>query len=194
MIRKQMNDEIYCFDSPGIATIIMHRNKAASLFKIVDTAENDKEKDIRALAGYIVSDMMAMPKLGESYPVLNPDEITESCSPTLQTLLSTILLADNKKAVALICCMINSIAFSKTSMLQVALGLLVQEKRLIQHLHEYGVTATYDEVRRYKISAAAANKTQTRLGSTKGLIQGISDDNFDAHLSTPNGLLNRRIP
>ena len=29
---------------------------------------------------------------------------------------------------------------SATSMLQVALGLLVQEKRLIEYFHEYGVT------------------------------------------------------
>ena len=78
-------------------------------------------------------------------------------------------------------------------MLQVALGLLFRERRIIDHLYEYKVCASYDEVRRYKISAAShatSNSKESMFaesGSRSGLIQGISD-NFDASLSTQNGM------
>ena len=71
-----------------------------------------------------------------------------------------------------------------------AVELLVQEKRLIEHLYEYGVTASYDEVRIFKISAAAAstNKDKSRnLKQNSVLIQGFSD-NSDANLWTQNGI------
>ena len=60
------------------------------------------------------------------------------------------------KVTVLISNIMTGVVASKFSMLQVLLGLLVQKKQLIDHLHEYGVTASYDEFRRFKISAAAA--------------------------------------
>ena len=33
-IKQYLNDEIYCFMSPGIATIIMHKHKASTIFKV----------------------------------------------------------------------------------------------------------------------------------------------------------------
>ena len=41
-------------------------------------------------------------------------------------------------------------------MQQLTLALLVRDKRVIERLHEFGVTTTYHEVRRFKASAAAA--------------------------------------
>ena len=83
--------------------------------------------------------------------------------------------------------MINSIATANISMLQVALGLKVQMKKLIEHLHDYGVTSSYDEVRRFKISAAHSETEAKKqaLDSKNGLIPSISDN---AHLCTRNGL------
>ena len=63
--------------------------------------------------------------------------------------------------------------------LDFALSLAVREKSLIQHLHDYGVTSTY--------TAASTNEVQVQLDADEGLIQGISD-NFDADLSTQNGI------
>ena len=75
----------------------------------------------------------------------------------------------NSKAIALISSMIITIARSKVTTLQVALGLLLQEKKLIEHLYEYGVTASYDEVRRFKISAAysASQEKEKTLDSKR---------------------------
>ena len=58
---------------------------------------------------------------------------------------------------------------------------------MINHLYEYGITASYDEIRRFKISAASSSgKEITQFNCENGLIQGVSD-NFDATLSTQNG-------
>ena len=56
-------------------------------------------------------------------------------------------------------------------------------------LAEYGVTCSYDEIRKFKISAAsqASKKKTLLLENDGGLIQGVSD-NFDVNLFTQNGL------
>ena len=51
--------------------------------------------------------------------------------------------------------MVTSTVTTGISMLQVAIGLLLREKKIINHLHEYRISATYDEIRRFKISAAS---------------------------------------
>ena len=57
---------------------------------------------------------------------------------------------------------------------------------MIDHL--YGITASYDEIRRFNISAASSSgKEITQFNCENGLIQGVSD-NFDATISTQNGL------
>ena len=149
--------------------------------------EEDDTIEIEKVAMKIKSELKDIPTIKENYPVLDPDELTELCLPTLNTLLSIVSpkFNGNGKAIALISSMITTIATSKVSMLQVALGLLVQDKKHIEHLYEYGVTSSYDEVRRFKISAAhsAIQENEQYFDSEEGLIQGVSD-NFDAHLST----------
>ena len=55
--------------------------------------------------------------------------------------------------------MITTIANSRTSILQIALRLFVKERKILDYLNQYGVTCTYDELRRFKVSAAHfANK------------------------------------
>ena len=87
--------------------------------------------------------------------------------------------------------MIASTASSTISMLQVTRGLLVQEKRVIEQLHECGVTASYDEVRRFTISTATTSTNKDRSKNLKqngGLVQRVSN-NFDANLCTQNGII-----
>ena len=72
-------------------------------------------------------------------------------------------------------------------MLQVGLGNLINEKRLIEHLREYGIFCIYTDSRKSKTSAAAAIKELVKLEATNELIQAISD-NFNANLSSQNGL------
>ena len=69
-------------------------------------------------------------------------------------------------------------------MLQVELGFVAHHKSVIEHLHEYRVTSTYHEDRRFKISSAVSNtesSCQTGFDAKNELIQVISD-NFDAQV------------
>ena len=55
-------------------------------------------------------------------------------------------------------------------MLQIALGLLALAKKNHQ-LYVFGASASYDEIRRYKISAAeTTNFSEVKLSDKKGLI------------------------
>ena len=58
---------------------------------------------------------------------------------------------------------ITSLITTKPTMLQVRLGLVGHHKPIIKHLHEYRVTSTCHEVRRFKISLAVSNKESSRL-------------------------------
>ena len=70
---------------------------------------------------------------------------------------------------------VTSAVTSHPAMLQIALGLLAREKKTIQQLYAFGVSASYDEIRRYKISAAATtNFFDLSLDAEKGLIQGVT--------------------
>ena len=123
----------------------------------------------------------------DSYPALDEASIKQTILPTLNEILVNISpkFETNQKTVALISSIVTSIVCSKVSMIQVALGLFVREKKMIQLLHEFGVTSSYEEVRRFKISAAHQTSQQKTvpLASQDGLIQGVCD-NFDANIST----------
>ena len=189
-IEEQMKDEIYCFTAAGMATIIMYKQKATSMSKVLVENDTDEEEDIKRVAKRISSETKEAPVTKDTYPTLDEEEISDLCLPSLLSMLCIVSpkFRSNLKVVALMSSMIKTVMTSMVSMLQVALGLEVQEKRLIDHLYEYRVTASYDEVRRLRISAAflASQSSSLQLKST-GLIQG-SSDNFDAHLCTQNGL------
>ena len=139
-----------------MATIIMHKQKASSLFPVLVKSDADDEEDIMRVAQRIANESKEVPVVKDHYPILDEAEISELCMPSLLSLLSNVSpkFSSNLKVIALISSMIKSVLTSKVSILQVALGLEVQEKRLIEHLYEYSVTASYDEIRRFKISSA----------------------------------------
>ena len=118
-------------------------------------------------------------------------EISDLCFSSLLLMLSIMSrkFQRNLKVVVLMSSMIKTAMTSRVSILQVALGLEVQEKRLIEHLCEYRVTASYNEVRRFRISTAfwSGQSPLSKSNSKAGLIRGISD-NSDAHLCTQNGI------
>ena len=61
--------------------------------------------------------------------------------------------------------MIGNIVISavsnKPTSLQISLGVVIYEESIIEILHNFGITSTYDEVLRFKSSAAhAASKSK----------------------------------
>ena len=76
--------------------------------------------------------------------------------------------------------------------LQVATSNLVKRKQLIQELSDFGITSSYDEFLLFKDSAACTAREKgyqnvKSAAENEKLIQGIAD-NFDCHISSPNGL------
>ena len=64
-------------------------------------------------------------------------------------------------------------------------------KNVIELLYDFGVTASYDEVLRFRASAAqAASTRKEHMGLTKngGFIQSVAD-NFDANIFSQYGLV-----
>jgi len=75
---------------------------------------------------------------------------------------------------------------------QIALGIVLNRKGLIEQLYDFLVSCSYDEVLWFKPSVAAAAVSSASLRGNAhakdSLVQLVSD-NFDAQISLRNGLL-----
>ena len=124
-----------------------------------------------------------------TYQPITPENLFDNCSETLMVLLSLITPnLDKTLSAAMIGHILHGAVTGSTSMLQLSIGHLLREKKLMERLFKYGISGSYLEVRRFKISAAVSegNKDQ-KLNASDGLIQ-YSRDNFDANISSQNGL------
>ena len=79
---------------------------------------------------------------------------------------------------------VTSVLSNHATRLQLALGVLINRKKMIKHMFDYKVTCSYDALRRYKKSSAVARYTKLRREervhvAVSGLIQHIAD-HFDA--------------
>ncbi len=81
----------------------------------------------------------------------------QDVSPTLAKLLSYYIstkLSENTLSSVLIGNIITGLVSNRYTSLQVSLAILVQEKQLVNQLHDYGVVCSYDELVRFRTSAA----------------------------------------
>ena len=83
----------------------------------------------------------------------------------LKNHLATLLIGD----------MVATTVKGGFTMLQLALALEVDSKKTVETLHSFGVTSTYHELRRFKISAAAHEDSE-KPKVAKHLIKVISDN------------------
>ena len=177
-------EKLLVLSSPGLASILVF--KAKCHFSIL-TEDNDSDKNVKEVAASIRCEVE---KQDHSKYRLRLDE--EACmdglSSTLMNLLAEIHIP--KLPSILIGSIISSIVTKQWTNLQIAMSNMVRKKHLIEELHHYGITSTYDEYRLFRVSVACAvQKRQAKfsLHNSKKLIQAVGD-NFDAKLSTPNGL------
>ena len=191
-VKENLQDEVMLFSSPGVATVIMLKSKAVSTLKF-ETLDDDDETyaQVKFVAKKIVSETKHIEStITKSYSGVDRENIFD-VSQSLLDLLSCI--SKNLHLTlpaAMIGSIITSIISSKPTMLQVALSLVAHSKGLIEHFHQYGVTSSYHELRRFKVSAAAKNVQKSSFTDFKaedGLIQVVTD-NFDANIHTQNGL------
>ena len=115
-----------------------------------------------------------------------------SVSPTLMNLLSEISgNLDGTLPALLIGNIVTSVFSNRPTHLQLSLGNLIRDsKTLLNTFYQFRVTCSYDEILRFKKSAALAATKDTNLSGIKdgsmGLIQ-VMADNFDADISSQNG-------
>ena len=137
---------------------------------MVKQEEDCIENSIRHIAKHVVQECKAIP-LDTSKYRLDIDErlAQESVSPTVQNLLASLSTKlDNTPPALLIGNIITSVLCHKSTDLQIALGVLLRDsKTILSYTYDYGITCSYDEVLRFKKSAAM-------MASKEPNVQGIS--------------------
>ena len=87
---------------------------------------------------------------------------------------------------------ITTVIANQPTVLQIALGVLMREKSLIEHGYKFRIICSYDEVLKFKASAASGGVKQNSLHGIldfDGALGQAVADNFDANISLQNGLL-----
>ena len=170
--------------------MLTSKSKAASVLRLDEVDQDDFYLQVKAVACKIAAETKTLGDEFLNYSIIDGQNIF-TFSETLLDLLSRILPNLEKSLpAAMIGSIITSIITMKPTMLQVGLGLVANHKPIIEHIHEYRVTSTYHEVRRFKMSSPVSNTESSGLAgfdAKNGLIQVISE-NFDAHIHTRNGL------
>ena len=187
-----LQSEVHVFHSPGIAPLLIHKKKASSMFKLVASHdEEDDNNDVKSVAKKIQQEIKAMTINKSNYTPVTSENIFDNCSETLKMLLCSITSKfENSLPTAMIGSIITNMVTGIFTPLQLSLGLYIHEKSKINELQRYLVTSTYDEIRRFRLSASLAaddESTKLKLDANNGMIQYISD-NFDAQICSQNGL------
>ena len=163
--------------------------------RLVDEEEDDLDAAITKVSKKIKLDVKAIPTDKDHYSTqINCETAIESVSDTLFELLGNLSPKLDKTLPAiLIGSIITSVLHNHPASLQIDLGVLIRySKELINEMHAFGVTCSYDEVLRFKKSAACATAQDNELSSISnadsGLVQVVVD-HFDADISSQNGKL-----
>ena len=192
----EMLDDLVVLCAPGYRSVIFFRdNTTATLKMIKDEGEEDNlEASLHLVAKQIKTECTKIEYQHQKFSTKISKEIAaESISDTLLQLLSKLSLGDQLLPSLLIGNIITSSITKHPTPLQIAIAVFFHKKKIIKHMHDYLVCCSYDELLRFKRSSAVAKYTQMCCQRqnpihVEGLVQVIVD-NFDAELSSPNGLV-----
>ena len=178
---------------PGIASILVFRSKASHYLRFIDDAQDDSDTQaISVVANKIKAECLKLKRDNHTYPTrTSMSTALSECSDTLLSLLAAISPKLNgSMEAAMMGNIITSVVNNQTIALQLSLSVLLNQKRkLVDQFHNFGVTSSYNELQRFKISCASSieNLPSLRLfDSTNGLVQVVAD-NFDTEISSQNG-------
>ena len=171
-------DEVLSLYSPGMATLMVFRKHVPTYLKLVDDGENDFiDECVREVGEQIMKEAKEMKRDFNSYSKhINIEIASESASGTLSKLLSVITPKFNNSLQSI---MVGNIVCSlvtcQPTPLQIAFGVLLGDhKMLITELYNYAVCCSYDEVRRFKRSAAVqSSKAKLLAGLRDATLSGL---------------------
>ena len=168
-------------------------NNVATLEMTKDDEEDDNlEAALDVVAKRVKRECSEIAYQRDSYNTKISEELAaDYSSDTLLRLLEKLSLDSSPSL--LIGNIITSGLTKHPTPLQISLGVYFHKKKVINHMHDYLVSCSYDELKRFKKSSAKANYTlmcnrSTQPKKVDGLVQ-IIIDNFNASLSSPNGLV-----
>ncbi len=191
-ISYYFGEKILILSCTGLASLLVFRSRASQLVNLVENSDNDSS-NLKAIAKQIISESKSIAQDPTCYNSgIDKADVQSQCSETLLSLLSKLSPSlDGSLGALLIGNMITSVITHKPTTLQIALGVVLQEKHLINTFYDYLVTCSYDEVLRFKSSAAKYTSENTRIhglfDASDGLIQTVID-NYDANIASLNGL------
>lgn len=192
-LSNELEPDLLVLSGIGVASILVFRSKVSIHKKLVGNSEDVIDQAIERLAKVIIRETKEIKRDQERYDTrITLEDALSSSSPTMLRLLSRLSSKlDGNLQAAMAGNMVTCAITNKPTLLQIALGVVIREKMNIELLHNLGITCSYDEVLRFKSSAAhAASKDIEKLGiacENTGLIQVVAD-NFDANISSPNGI------
>ena len=193
-IKDYFGEDVIVLSSPGLASMLLFKNNASKVLKLSNDQEDDQQDIlITKLAKKICDEVKEIVLDKSSYDIsITQESASMSVSTTLMDLLAKISTKLNYTPPGiLIGNIVTNILCNHPTTLQLALGNLIRDsKLLINQMYQFRVTCSYDEILRFKKSAAFAATKEMQLSgihrADHGLIQAVAD-NFDADISSQNG-------
>ena len=188
--------DILVLSAEGVASVLVFRGKAATILRLVE--DNNDDNDVFAIKTVASMIRKECKSLNMDIRNYSTDISIDSAMSQVSTSLASLLMQisdklDGTQTAALIGSIITAVIKCNATPLQIALAVaLNHQKNLINMFHEFGVVCSYDELCRFRASAAVATQ---RKHATDGMVDieeqhliQVVADNFDVNLSTQNGL------
>ena len=190
---ERFRDELVVLKSPGLADIVSLRSIAAKSMRLVQDENDDIDVTINKLCKVIRHEVKLITLYKDCYDTrAKRQKCRETVNDTLVKRLGKLSPNLDRPPPALrIGLTVTRVMKNHPTSLHITLGIKMRRsKSLIKVLQKYGVTCTYDDVRRFKHSAAKATTMEPSLTglstSSSSLVQVIVD-NFDTDISSPDG-------
>ncbi len=146
-----LGNDLLVLSGKGIANVLVFRGTATSLLRVVDDEVDDMS--VSNVAKQIVKETKSYASKSEEYDIrIDNESSAEMISPTLLSLLSLVSKNLNGTLAAIMVGnVISGAVTNKATTLQIPLAVLARKKALVETLHDFGVTCTYDELQDLKL-------------------------------------------
>ena len=193
-------DDLLVIQVEGCSTIVGFRNHVGKILKLVNQTETPGEYDIAKLVRRVQAEVKALPlPLNHDLGSFRRDRLVQGTSQNFLRLISRLVSrceGVTKQSLTLAQCIQHHV---NKGWNQTTLGSAIKlyhkhgSSEIVQTLNERGIVASYDEVLRFRKSAAKYASEDSEvymrtcgLEKTNGPIHNWGDK-FDLNVFTPNG-------
>ena len=201
-VREELKDDILVFWSKGQTSLIVFKSHANVTMRVKPVKEDEEEcmsdEDLLELiAKKIRNEINNIKKGKETYHSrIDINSAKEDISPSFSQLLAKIdpdKLNSESLPATLVGNIVTSQVAKRFTQLTLSLAVMVGKKKKVKRLSQFGAVSSYDELVRFRASAAfraSRGNDQTNIQPLRhhstGLVQAVAD-NFDCNISSMNG-------